>query len=84
MVEAGIATYHSTPFHKLCGEKWQFEIVLYFILFEAALKSKIRIPACHALLLAKRNICYRRDTSYHFLGITQRHSGQVEARNKFN
>jgi len=33
----------STPFHKLCGEKWQFEIVLYFILFEAALKSEIRI-----------------------------------------
>ena len=33
----------STPFHKLCGEKWQFEIVLYFIRFEAALKSEIRI-----------------------------------------
>jgi len=27
----------------LCNEKWQFEIVLYFIRFEAALKSKIRI-----------------------------------------
>ena len=33
----------STLFHKLCGEKWQFEIVLYFIRFEAALKSEIRI-----------------------------------------
>jgi len=27
----------------LCGEKWQFEIVLYLIRFEAALKSEIRI-----------------------------------------
>jgi len=33
----------NTPFHKLCGEKWQFEIVLYFICFEAALKPEIRI-----------------------------------------
>ena len=33
----------SAPFHKLCGEKWQYVIVLYFILFEAALKSEIRI-----------------------------------------
>jgi hypothetical protein len=30
----------STPFHKFCGKKWQFEIVLYFIRFEAALKSE--------------------------------------------
>jgi len=27
----------------LCGEKWQFEIVLYLICFEAELKSEIRI-----------------------------------------
>jgi len=27
----------------LCGKKWQFEIVLCFILFEVALKSEIRI-----------------------------------------
>jgi len=29
--------------HKLCDEKWQFETALYFIRFEAALKSEIRI-----------------------------------------
>ena len=33
----------TAPFHKLCSEKWQFEIELYFIRFEAALKSEIRI-----------------------------------------
>ena len=40
---ASVLYRYSTPFHKLCGEKWQFEIVLYFIRFEAALKSEIRI-----------------------------------------
>jgi hypothetical protein len=34
---------NSPPFLKLCGEKWQFEIVLYLSRFEAALKSEIRI-----------------------------------------
>jgi len=30
----------STPFQKLCGEKWQFEIVLNFIRFEACTFGK--------------------------------------------
>ena len=33
----------STQFHELCSEKWYIEIGMYFIRFEAALKSEIRI-----------------------------------------
>ena len=36
-------TVTRTVLHKLYGEKWQFEIILYFTRFEAVLKSEIRI-----------------------------------------
>ena len=49
------AQVYSTLFHKLYGEKWQFEIELYFIRSEAVLKSEIRISK-HETISNDRNL----------------------------